>query len=94
MKVRLSQDQVELIPENGFERDALHHVRFHGVKSTSLCDPRGASVLGLTLNPERLQEVGFNEAVRRNNESSVAPVIHPPADAAMRRESPEYGEVN
>jgi len=70
MKVRLTLDKLELIPENGFERDALHHVRFHGIKCLSLTDPQGVSVLGLQLNPEQLEEVGFNEAVRRNRENS------------------------
>ena len=67
MKVRLALDVVELIPENGFERDALHHVRFHGVKSVSLADPQGSSVLGLHINPDRLgASASFNEAVRAN----------------------------
>lgn len=66
MQVCLSLDKVDLIPENGFERDVLHHLRFHGVHGLCLVDPQGASVLELKLSPARLQEVGFNEAVRSN----------------------------
>ena len=62
MKISISQTHVELTPETEFERDVVHHLSVHGVKSLRMNDPCGASVLAIEVRPERLFEYHFATA--------------------------------
>lgn len=70
MKVRLSQTHVELTPETIFERDVMHHLHFHGVKSIQLSDCR-LGVLNIEVRPERLYEFHYNDAEHANAQEAA-----------------------
>ena len=76
MKVRMTESSVELCPENGFERDAMHQLKHYGVAGLAFVGEPRCGVLEVRLNVDGAS-IGFNDAAHLNG-GGQSPCGFPP----------------